>query len=269
MWKCPTCGEEIEDEFSACWRCAKSELTPDEVKEVDKLERSYTEKQTQLVGRDTHSQPPPLTTKWSIRTADEYTLNELTIFNIVQGIQEGWIRLDDTCCQDENDWQPICSTLGKKYRSIEVFINPNRVYGRKWGILTAPMVGIIIFVSVFLYLEMMVLHLNIDHAITNLIKSIVGLLVSILCIAPVFLILRALLVNNIASVIANVIVLIVAHEFFKFPLGVLTLGIISGALGYGLGYAIGCLAGRIRRNQYKLPENRQPLPDWVTALRTE
>ena len=23
MWKCPTCGEEIEDQFDACWKCVK------------------------------------------------------------------------------------------------------------------------------------------------------------------------------------------------------------------------------------------------------
>ena len=23
MWKCQTCGEEIEDQFDSCWKCAK------------------------------------------------------------------------------------------------------------------------------------------------------------------------------------------------------------------------------------------------------
>jgi hypothetical protein len=25
MWKCPKCGEEIDDQFDSCWRCAKGE----------------------------------------------------------------------------------------------------------------------------------------------------------------------------------------------------------------------------------------------------
>ncbi len=28
MWKCPTCGEEIEEQFDACWKCAKADVSP-------------------------------------------------------------------------------------------------------------------------------------------------------------------------------------------------------------------------------------------------
>lgn len=27
MWKCERCGEEIEDQFKACWKCAEPEST--------------------------------------------------------------------------------------------------------------------------------------------------------------------------------------------------------------------------------------------------
>lgn len=27
MWKCPTCGEQIEDQFDSCWKCTKPDLT--------------------------------------------------------------------------------------------------------------------------------------------------------------------------------------------------------------------------------------------------
>jgi len=26
MWKCPKCGEEIEDHFDSCWKCAKTDV---------------------------------------------------------------------------------------------------------------------------------------------------------------------------------------------------------------------------------------------------
>ena len=29
MWKCDTCGEEHEDQFSACWKCSANEPIPD------------------------------------------------------------------------------------------------------------------------------------------------------------------------------------------------------------------------------------------------
>jgi hypothetical protein len=28
MWKCPKCGEEIDDRFDSCWQCAKAESSP-------------------------------------------------------------------------------------------------------------------------------------------------------------------------------------------------------------------------------------------------
>jgi hypothetical protein len=27
MWKCPTCGESLEDQFDSCWKCAKASAT--------------------------------------------------------------------------------------------------------------------------------------------------------------------------------------------------------------------------------------------------
>jgi hypothetical protein len=30
MWKCPQCGEEIEDRFGSCWKCAKPDVPTDE-----------------------------------------------------------------------------------------------------------------------------------------------------------------------------------------------------------------------------------------------
>ena len=32
MWKCPGCGEEIEDQFDQCWQCATSELSREDAK---------------------------------------------------------------------------------------------------------------------------------------------------------------------------------------------------------------------------------------------
>ena len=29
MWKCPKCGEEIEDRFDSCWKCAKTDVLAD------------------------------------------------------------------------------------------------------------------------------------------------------------------------------------------------------------------------------------------------
>src|SRR5262245_59106169 len=32
MWKCPTCGEQIDDQFDTCWKCAKPDLTQEGAK---------------------------------------------------------------------------------------------------------------------------------------------------------------------------------------------------------------------------------------------
>ena len=29
MWKCERCGEEIEDQFKSCWKCAGQEAAPE------------------------------------------------------------------------------------------------------------------------------------------------------------------------------------------------------------------------------------------------
>jgi len=29
MWKCERCGEEIEDQFKTCWKCAEQEAEPE------------------------------------------------------------------------------------------------------------------------------------------------------------------------------------------------------------------------------------------------
>jgi hypothetical protein len=29
MWKCERCGEEIEDQFKSCWKCAEQEAAPE------------------------------------------------------------------------------------------------------------------------------------------------------------------------------------------------------------------------------------------------
>jgi hypothetical protein len=31
MWKCPKCGEEVDDQFDSCWRCAKVESVSESV----------------------------------------------------------------------------------------------------------------------------------------------------------------------------------------------------------------------------------------------
>ena len=37
MWKCQVCGEEIEDQFDSCWKCAEK-TAPPEIAQPDPLE---------------------------------------------------------------------------------------------------------------------------------------------------------------------------------------------------------------------------------------
>src|SRR5262245_59011835 len=39
MWKCPTCGEQIEDQFDKCWKCAKPDLTQEGAKRGEERRR--------------------------------------------------------------------------------------------------------------------------------------------------------------------------------------------------------------------------------------
>jgi len=32
MWECPECGEEIEDQFDSCWKCAEGKLSPEDAR---------------------------------------------------------------------------------------------------------------------------------------------------------------------------------------------------------------------------------------------
>jgi hypothetical protein len=54
MWKCKKCGEEIDDSYDSCWRCAAEEL-PEEQKDLvkDPSEETQTDKNKRIKRRET------------------------------------------------------------------------------------------------------------------------------------------------------------------------------------------------------------------------
>lgn len=199
-----------------------------------------------------------------IKMLDGDVLAGLKEETIVHGVREGWLRLDDLCRQGDKEWQPIRTALGKNY-AIEVLIHPDRVYGKQWGFSAAVVIGLIAGIGGFLSGSMTNLGLNLLQAIIVMALT-VGAAVAALADLNWTARTGGLFV---ACVGFNIVTGMQADVgfFFSFVLGAVIGTLLTGgtcaAVAYFVGYALGWMVGRLRRNQYRLPEIRQPRPDWA------
>lgn len=201
---------------------------------------------------------------WEVKIAMGQMLGQLNETTIVQGLQEGWLSLDDLVRQGETEWQPIRSTLGESLFGIKALINSPRAHAQQGAMYGAGGLAIISALGALINFSMTMLHLDIG-------RTIVFLIVMALTTVVVFRV-RSLLALGIVLLIALAVLRVVAG----IPLSLAAVGGIAigtalsfgigGVIGYGLGYAVGWIVGTLRRDRYRLPETRQAVPEWITSV---
>jgi hypothetical protein len=242
-----------------CWELGA--IASDEDKEQNHMS---TGQSSQPVTEQTQPvQAAPPATSWEIQTADGNTLGRLSQSTIVQGLREGWLSLDDTARQGETDWQPIRSTLGESVFGVKVLISSPGAHAQQGAMYGAGGLAIISALGALVNLSMTVLHLDIGRTIVFLVVMVVTTMV----------------VFRVRSLVALGVVLVIALAVLRAVAGIpLDLAAVGGiaigtglsfgigaVIGYGVGHAVGWIVGTLRRDRYRLPKTRQPVPEWVTS----
>lgn len=160
-----------------------------------------------------------------IKTAEGKILYELKKKEITQGFREGWLDLNDEIRKDETaPWFSILDIWEREF-DVKVFINAPKAFASKYGTSGAMIVGGIAVLIVIM------LSAQPGSPTTSPID---------------YLFLRT---NDMSVVIT--------------ALEAALVGIIGAVIGYASGYGLGFLIGSSQQGNYKIPTNRNPLPDWV------
>jgi len=211
----------------------------------------------------TKSVPPATATvTWEIQTADSQSLGQLSEATIVQGLREGWLGLDDLARKGETDWQPIRLTLGKSVFDIKAFINSPRAHAEQGAGYGAIALAIISALGTLINFSITMLHLDIGRMIVFLIVMLVATVVLFRvksCVAGILTLVVAVAVLNAIRIRLNV------SAVAGIAIGTVLSCVIGGMIGGGVGFVIGWMVGILRRERYRLPETRQPAPEWVVS----
>jgi hypothetical protein len=198
---------------------------------------------------------------------------ELLTTEIVQGLQEGWLRPDDIVRTGTGTWLPLTTELAGIFE-VRVFVDPAGAYAQRYSKLTAPF-GVI---SLALAGLTVTVATNLNLAPWPAVIFSIGWLLWLASVATfVPMLLRsprtaliglgftAFVGLPIIGALTGVPPPAVLRVFTNLPsiIVVLVATAFGGAVGFGLGHAIAWAAGHLFNRRHVLPPNR-PAPTWVT-----
>ncbi|MFH0340961.1 MAG: hypothetical protein ACHBNF_02295 [Chromatiales bacterium] len=226
---------------------------------------------------------------WQLRTETGLTVARLSKRDVLDGLRQGWISLDDVIRQGEEQWKPIRDSLGRTEFEFQVHLDTGTAYAKQFGKVTAR---VAVWTWVALFVSPALLHavrLYSNHSIIvgyaeEINREIPILIVLIVAgLAPlVWMLLLAFLRVFILVGCANLLVFIglsflfapawvgpsswlllvlFIHKLMSYAfLAAFAFGMWKG-FWIEVGADLGRRVGIARARQYALPVIRAPIPE--------
>lgn len=186
---------------------------------------------------------------WYVQCGNAETELKLIGAEVVQGLREGWLSLDDLVRESENDsWTPIRGRLAKEIHQIDCFIDTPKAYGVLFAGLgmfaMAPLAFSIALVAGLAYV-------NAD-------RIWVGVLLLVVVVAELVVFKRFTPLSLIMG-LGGLVYLVMGLGWAAFL--VPGAALLGGLVGLGGGFCIGRLIGSRVKDRYTLPSERMPVPE--------